>query len=499
MLKPEHRAKLVDQHWRLNNLYYITDKKGKQVKFKMTLEQLEYFENEWSRNIILKARQLGFTTEVCIIQLDAALFMSDKCALIAHTLHDAKRLFREKVKYAYEKLPHPLRAANPLLIETKEELVFKKGGSVTVSTSFRGGTLKRLHISEFGKICAKYPDKAREIVTGAFEAVSVDGKITLESTAEGKAGYFYDYCQEAEKLQLQGRTLGILDWKFFFFSWWKNAEYALPVAGELPQRLKDYFSELKAKYNIHTTPEQQQWYWQKEKTLGDDIKREYPSIPSEAFQQSVEGAYYKKQFKFLYANGRIGELPSNDHLPVMTFWDLGVSDSMAIWFIRKISDECYQVIDYYENSGEGLRHYFKVLKDKGYTYSKHYAPHDIKNRSLTGDAKSRLDIAKEGYEIDGEIYSVRFEVVESIGVMDGIEQTREILKYCEFDETKCEEGISHLENYRKEWDDKKGCWKDKPLHDHTSHGADAFRMFGVAMNKPKPVTTLDIPIFGRRR
>ncbi|MDN5434368.1 MAG: terminase, partial [Acinetobacter sp.] len=216
---------------------------------------------------------------------------------------------------------------------------------------------------------------------------------------------------------------------------------------------------------------------------GDDIKREYPSIPSEAFQQSVEGAYYKKQFKFLYANGRVGELPSNDHLPVMTFWDLGVSDSMAIWFIRKISDECYQVIDYYENSGEGLRHYFKVLKDRGYTYSKHYAPHDIKNRSLTGDAKSRLDIAKEGYEIEGEIYSVRFEVVESIGVMDGIEQTREILKYCEFDETKCEEGISHLENYRKEWDDKKGCWKDKPLHDHTSHGADAFRMFGVAMNK----------------
>ncbi len=106
MLKPEHKAKLKDQLWRLNNLYYITNKEGKQVKFKMTLEQLEYFENEWTRNIILKARQLGFTTEMCMIQLDAALFMSDKCALIAHTLHDAKRLFREKVKYAYDRLPH---------------------------------------------------------------------------------------------------------------------------------------------------------------------------------------------------------------------------------------------------------------------------------------------------------------------------------------------------------------------------------------------------------
>lgn len=499
MLKPEHRAKLIDQHWRLNNLYYITDKSGKKVKFKMTMEQLEYFENEWSRNIILKARQLGFTTEMCIIQLDAALFMANKCALIAHTLHDAKRLFREKVKYAYEKLPHPLRAANPLVIETKEELVFKKGGSVTVSTSFRGGTLKRLHISEFGKICAKFPDKAREIVTGAFEAVGLDGKITLESTAEGKAGYFYQYCQEAEKLLLQGKPLGALDWKFFFFSWWKNIEYSLPHMGEIPQRLKDYFSDLLVKYGIKTTPEQQTWYWQKEKTLGEDIKREYPSIPSEAFAQSVEGAYYKKQFKEIYASGRIGALPANDHLPVMTFWDLGVSDSMTIWFVRKLSDTQYQVIDYYENSGEGLRHYFGVLKNKGYTYSEHYAPHDIQNRSLTGDAKSRLDIAKDGYEIDGEVYSVEFEVVPNIGVMDGIEQAREILKYCEFDEDRCSEGISCLENYRKEWDDKKGCWKDKPLHDHTSHAADGFRYFAVAMiGKFKQVTSIkDIPIFRR--
>lgn len=482
MLSNKRRELLKNRFWRLNNLYFVEDKNGKCVRFKMTPEQLDYFDGMHDRNVILKARQLGFTTEVCIIQLDLALFHHKHCALIAHTLPDAERLFRNKTKYAYDRLTDDVKQANKVTKETTSEIVFKKGGSVTVSTSFRGGTLYSLHVSEFGKICAKHPDKAKEIVTGAFEAVPLGGRITLESTAEGRSGYFYQYCQDAEKLKLQGKTLNPLEWKFFFFSWWKNSKYQIP-ATEISERLREYFSDLKVKHNIHTTPEQQSWYASKEKTLGDDIKREYPSIPEEAFQQSVEGAYYKKQFKFLYANGRVGELPSNDHLPVMTFWDLGVSDSMAIWFIRKISDECYQIIDYYENSGEGLRHYFKVLKDKGYTYSKHYAPHDIKNRSLTGDAKSRLDIAKEGYEIDGEIYSVRFEVVESIGVMDGIEQTREILKYCEFDETKCEEGISHLENYRKEWDDKKGCWKDKPLHDHTSHGADAFRMFGVAMNK----------------
>ncbi|WP_312970861.1 terminase [Acinetobacter gerneri] len=495
MLSNKRRELLKNRFWRLNNLYFVEDKNGKCVRFKMTPEQLEYFDGMHERNVILKARQLGFTTEVCIIQLDLALFHHKHCALIAHTLPDAERLFRNKTKYAYDRLTDDVKQANKITKETTSEIVFKKGGSVTVSTSFRGGTLYSLHVSEFGKICAKHPDKAKEIVTGAFEAVPLGGRITLESTAEGRSGYFYQYCQDAEKLKLQGKSLNPLEWKFFFFSWWKNPEYQIP-ATDIPERLKEYFTDLKVKHGIHTSPEQQSWYTSKEKTLGDDIKREYPSIPEEAFQQSVEGAYYKKQFKFLYANGRIGELPSNDHLPVMTFWDLGVSDSMAIWFVRKVSDTCYQIIDYYENSGEGLRHYFKILKYKGYKYSKHYAPHDIKNRSLTGDAKSRLDIAKEGYEIDGQIYSVRFEVVESIGVMDGIEQTREILKFCEFDENKCEEGILHLENYRKEWDDKKGCWKDKPLHDHTSHGADAFRMFGVAMNKPKPITSLDIPMFG---
>ncbi|KLU19734.1 terminase, partial [Proteus mirabilis] len=215
-MKPEHLALLRDKLWRLNHLYWITNKEGKPVRFKMTPEQLEYFEGMHTRNIILKARQLGFTTEVCIIQLDAALFEAAKCALIAHTLNDAKRLFREKIKYAYEKLPDEIKAANPASNDASGELVFSKGGSLYISTSFRGGTLRYLHVSEFGKICAKYPEKAREIVTGAFEAVSSDCFTTIESTAEGRAGYFYDYCQSAEKAQIQGKTLSNLDWKFFF-------------------------------------------------------------------------------------------------------------------------------------------------------------------------------------------------------------------------------------------------------------------------------------------
>ncbi|MEH3413990.1 terminase [Phytobacter diazotrophicus] len=486
MLTEKQRTLLKNRFWRLNNLYKIKDKNGKCVTFKMTPEQLEYFDGMHDRNVILKARQLGFTTEVCIIQLDLAIFHKKECALIAHSLPDAERLFRNKTQFAYQRMTDDIKLANPLVKETTSEYVFSKGGSVTVSTSFRGGTLYSLHVSEFGKICAKYPEKAKEIVTGAFEAVPLGGVITLESTAEGRAGYFYDYCQDAEKALLQGKELSNLDWKFFFFSWWKNPQYAIDPVEAIPQRLVDYFAEMEAKNGVVVNDRQRAWYYAKEKTLGDDMKREYPTIPAEAFQQSVEGAYYAKQFRWLYTNKRIGKLPDNSHLPVHTFWDIGVGDSTAIWFVREVGEE-FHVIDYYENSGEGLRHYMKVLKDRGYEYGEHWGPHDIENREFGADAKSRKELAQEGYEIDGQIYSMTFNVVPKTGVDTGIESVREILPSCVFDEEKCAEGISHLEGYRKEWDDKRGCWKDKPLHDFTSHGADGFRYFAVAKNNRKQV------------
>ncbi|EIY1910827.1 terminase [Klebsiella pneumoniae] len=489
MLTEKQKALLKNRFWRLNHLYKIKDKNGKCVTFKMTPEQLEYFDGMHDRNVILKARQLGFTTEVCIIQLDLAIFHKKECALIAHSLPDAERLFRNKTQFAYQRMPDDIKLANPLVKETTSEYVFAKGGSVTVSTSFRGGTLYSLHVSEFGKICAKWPEKAKEIVTGAFEAVPLGGVITLESTAEGRAGYFYDYCSEAEKAMLQGKELSNLDWKFFFFSWWKNPQYAIDPVEPLPARLLEYFAEMEAKHSVVVNERQKAWYYAKEKTLGDDMKREYPTIPAEAFQQSVEGAYYAKQFRWLYTNKRIGKIPDNSHLPVHTFWDIGVGDSTAIWFVREVGEE-FHIIDYYENSGEGLRHYMKVLKDRGYEYGEHWGPHDIENREFAADAKSRKELAREGYEIDGQMYSMNFRVVPKAGIDTGIESVREILKSCVFDEEKCAVGISHLEGYRKEWDDKRGCWKDKPLHDFTSHGADSFRYFAVAKNNRKQVGTV---------
>lgn len=482
--------------FRLNCFYYIKDKNGLKIKFRPNKEQRKYYIEGHKRDVILKARQLGFTTFKMISNLDTCLFKKNFSAgVICHSLEDAKDIFRNKIKFAYESLK--VASINKIFAELHKAghfqnlftlplpltdkngaYIFSNGSSIRVGTSYRGGTLQDLHVSEFGKICRKYPDKAEEIVTGAFEAVAIDGEITIESTAEGRDGRFYTTCQEAKKLGELGKEPSRLEFKLHFFGWWENPGYTTDEGIDIPPRLADYFDELKVKHGIELTEGQKKWYSAKEKTQADKMKQEYPSTPEEAFAQSVEGAYYATQFKKIYADKRICKSLNND-APVNTAWDLGVGDSTAIWFYQRIGKEIH-LVDYYENSGEGLQHYFKVLKDKGYRYGDHYAPHDIENREFAGGGKSRKTIAAEGFEIDGVNFSIKFKVVPKIGVDAGIENARTLLDVCVFDEDKCEEGITKLENYKKAWNDELGCFRDHPLHDYTSHCADGFRYLATA-------------------
>ena len=479
--------KLKSRKWRLNNLYYITDKDGNHIKFKMSKEQEYYYDNEHTRNVILKVRQLGFTTLMCIVQLDAALFEKKHCAMIAHTLHDAEQLFDNKIRYAYKHLPAIVKAANPEVKANSKQIKFQKGGSVTVSTSFRGGTLQRLHVSEFGKICAKYPEKAREIVTGATEALGQNSIITYESTAEGRSGYFFDYCMESQKRV--GKPHHKLQRKFFFFTWWTHAEYSLAGANAvvIPADLEVYFKEVEKALNITLTHAQKAWYASKVDDLGADVFREYPTTPDEAFKTVLEGAYYADIILKLYQNGQISnDHPDNpDHL-VNTYWDLGVGDSTSIWFVKKIGDK-YHIIDYYEANNVGLDHYFKVLKDKGYNYDRHYAPHDVAKRELGAvGAKSLQDLAAEGYWVDGELLAIKFiKIPQSKNVKADIEQVRKILPRCYFNEKACANGILCLESYHQKRSTA-GEWLDEAAHDWSSHGADAFRYFAVSELAAKP-------------
>ncbi len=502
LTQAEYKKALRFKWFRLCTMYYIKDKDGQKVMFTPNAAQAAYYIAGHQNDIILKARQLGFTTFKMIHDLDTCLFTKNFSAgCIAHNEKDSKDIYRNKIRFAYKgikpsvvKMLELIGYALPKPVNDKDNgYVFSNGSSIGVSTGYRGGTLQSLHISEFGKICKKYPDKAKEIVTGAFNSVGKNCTKTIESTAEGKQGYFFDYCREAEKLKNSGREPVSLEFKFHFFAWWMDSEYTISEGVEIPDRLSRYFNELEAKHDIPLSDGQKKWYTLTERTQGEDMRREYPSTPKEAFEQAVEGAYYAKQFAAIYKDKRIGSMPEND-APVNTAWDLGVGDSTSIWFWQDIGDKLH-IVDYYENSGEGMRHYFKVLKDKGYRYGEHYAPHDISHREFGSDAKSRIELAREGFEIDGEVYRVDFVKLDIMSIDEGIELVREVLPRCCFDEGRTTDGVKCLESYRKEWNDKLGCWRDRPLHDWASHGADGFRYLSMAVTKNNPIAHIDVQMW----
>lgn len=196
-----------------------------------------------------------------------------------------------------------------------------------------------------------------------------------------------------------------------------------------------------------------------------------------SFQGAVMGAYYAKQMLLARKEGRITRVPYETGSEVYTFWDLGVDDSMTIWFGQFIGNEG-RWIDYYENSGMGLAHYAKVLKEKPYVYGDHYLPHDAAVREMSSGerAKSRKEVA-EDLGIKPIIVVERPRNTDA--VMNGIEAVRNSLGSCVFDEVKCAQGISALEGYRSEYDEEKKVLKNTPLHDWCSHGADAFRTYAV--------------------
>jgi hypothetical protein len=185
---------LSDPYWRLNHLYWIIDKAGNKELFKLNWAQKKLYNDMWYCNLILKARQLGISTFVSLLFLDRCLFNSNQHAgIIAHTREDAEMLFR-RVKFAYDNLPPEIKVLRSANTDNARELQLSNGSTLRVGTSMRSSTLQYLHISEFGKICAKYPDKAREIITGSLNAIAPGQYVFIESTAEGREGHFYEMC-----------------------------------------------------------------------------------------------------------------------------------------------------------------------------------------------------------------------------------------------------------------------------------------------------------------
>lgn len=473
---------LLDPLWRLNNLYWIIDKEGYKTRFKMNWAQEELYRGLWYCNIILKARQLGISTFVSLLYLDRCLFNSNVSAgIIANTKEDGQHMFT-RVKFAFDSLPDDLRKLINADNDTSQMLKFSNGSSLRVGTSMRGSTLQYLHISEHGKICSKYPEKAREIATGSLNTIAAGQYVIIESTAEGRSGAFYEMCRQAQAMQDAKQPLSELDYKFWFFPWWKESSYKIKPDGvPIPQDLKDYFKALEENEKISLKAGQKAWYAKKYLTQSLDMKREYPATPLEAFETANEGLYYGSLMTRARSEGRIKKVYYEESLPVFTAWDLGFSDSTAIWFYQIAGQEIH-LLEYIEDSGKPFTHYLKLIKDKPYTYGKHFAPHDINvHEYIHGD--SRIEIARK--------HGVNFTQVAKVLLVEGIDAVRNMLNRCVFDQEKCSIGIRMLESYKRAWDDKNGCWKEDPVHNEASHCADSFRMLALGLQDARPGMTKD--------
>jgi hypothetical protein len=483
-------TKCLNNRWlRLNSLYFIKNKQGKKIPFRMNWAQVNFYKALHYFNVILKARQLGFTTFILIYFLDCCLFNDNQSAgVIAHTREDAEDLFDNKVKFAYDNLPEDVKVWRPANTDTAKKLVFNNGSSFNVGTSLRSGTYQKLLISEFGKISAKFPAKAMEIKTGALNTVEAGQQIFIESTAEGKTGEFFDLVALARNLKAQDKTLTNLEPRFHFYAWFDNPEYKLndedTANTTIPQEISTYLSA------FTLTPNQKAWYAAKANIMGDEMRREYPSTPDEAFEGSIEGAFYAEEMLRLRQSGGIGRVPYDASRPVMTFWDLGgARDQFSIWFYQYVNKE-HRFIDYHESNGQGWAFYANLLNAKGYAYSKHYMPHDANTRRVGININTGVELAQQVGIKPIEVIPVTKSVYDDIR-----NYCKPFLPQCRFDESKCALGLQRLDSYRKKWDDINGMWLNEAQHDSASHGADGFRTAAVALKDGNLNTAKPAPLF----
>lgn len=338
-----------------------------------------------------------------------------------------------------------------------------------------------VHNSEFGKIAAKFPERATEIISGALPAVPLTGRATIESTAEGASGRFHDICQTAKATEEQGGPASERDWKLFFFAWWTGRENRMDPAGVvISPKDHEYFDKVEGEEGCKLDLAQRAWYVAtRDKQFNGDqalMWREEPSTFAECFQQSSEGAYFANELARARAGGRIvPSLPVVSTVPCHTFWDIGNSDGTAVWVMQRVAPE-YRFIRFVEGWGEGYDFFVQRLQSMGLVWGTHYLPHDA-NHERQGAHRPWKPI-----EVLRDLAPTwRFEIVPPVNeLIQGIQAVRQVFPECWFDETQCKEGLAHLAGYVKRWNTAAGHWMDEPVKNEHTEAADAFRQFAQA-------------------
>lgn len=284
--------RLLDKDWRIAHLYKIRNKQGELVTFTRNRAQEHFANHRHTRNILIKSRQLGFTTDEALDMLDETLFTRNYQGLfIAQDLDTAKDIFDNKAGIAWKNFP--LRDLYKLNTESARQMKLDFGdgtiSSFTVDSSGRSGTYNRLHISEFAYVCKHYPDKAREILQGSIPAIPLQGRVDIETTVLESEGIIYDMFWDAWN---RGEPTNPSQFKAHFYNWqWDDAELALISDADIKTFLAskdfDLFDSYQRKHKL--TDRELTYYYFKWLSLNKDwgaMKKEYPTTVHEAFEGS---------------------------------------------------------------------------------------------------------------------------------------------------------------------------------------------------------------------
>jgi len=473
--------KLSSKLWRLDHLYTIRDKDAVTRILKLNSAQRKILTDfQHIKKIILKSRQQGISTLFLAYYFDSCLFSPGFQAGIQSYGQDEADKLSKRALYMWEQLDPDIKKLFGLeLVSNNQKGMTFSNGSILKIGNFRGDTLQGLHVSELGKIAKKYPEKAKELKTGAFQAVGKKSKITIESTAEGKSGLFYEMWIQAKLTEKLGVKLSPFDFQPIFLSWLEDPDCNIDTPKDIPEELETYFSKIEKDLNIVLEDTQKWWYVAKSTELTEDMKQEYPTTAEEAFEQSVEGTYYRNE----YENLKIYKNLYDKQLLVHSAMDLGMNDTFSIGFFQVHPNGKIKIIGEYMNSGHGLQFYYDVFcalnKKYGWQFGTDYVPHDSKVRELIAD-KTRWQAMK-----DMGFHPI---LVTKHRLLDGIEATRQFLVDVEIQDD-CEVIISAIQNYRKKYDKTFDVFLDSPVHDEHSHTADMIRYMAMGC-KNKPITEI---------
>lgn len=462
--------------WRLQNLYAIKDARtGKTIPFRPHEEQITIFKALLSglrRIIILKARRLGMSTGINVYMTDLAMFHAGiQESIVDLTQDDASKKLINITKIAFNYAAngwfqgvYKIDRENDSMLQISSEN--DSPSSIYAGKNARGGANQFLHASELGVIQADDPRRFDEIITGAIPSAQ-HGTVVIETTWKGgRGGKLYEIVKRA--LEKENKTVN--DWHVFFFPWWLDKTYTLEE-GQIDPSLDDYFAEVEEKIGRRLSDGQRRWYSLERETQGIFMFREFPSSMEEMFKAPIEGSIYGECIDRSRSEGRICSFPVDNSALVHTLWDLGAPMNTVTVFFQLIGYDI-RVIDVIMHKDWTPVQRVSAILSKGYPLGDHFLPHDTAQKQKSGRTYSTE-------LLDAGLSNIR-QVPQTVNMWLGINRVRQLFPRFLFRKPVMDDALDLLAYYHTRPDSTTGVRLEFPVHDHTSHVADAFRVLGEA-------------------